>query len=212
MKKNYERYFGKNIARKLYVIGLALAVIGLIVSYFIWAGYGVPLMVVGVLLFFVSSSTQVSDKAVDEKIEAVVEEYAKQKIEGRMIGKEKLDSRDFSVFTGFIRETPEVRFKSGSDGKMRTSRYYVTAVSASKENCKVFTTIYDLISDEVPRDKMISTKGADKVEFSKEPTQFPAGNYKCELKVTKNGESETFEFYLPDDALADQLTEKIAKL
>lgn len=33
MNKRFERYFGKNIARKFYLVGIALVLIGLIVAF-----------------------------------------------------------------------------------------------------------------------------------------------------------------------------------
>ena len=66
-----------------------------------------------------------------------------------------------------------------------------------------------MLSEEKPRDMMISTKGAEEVNLTKVPTEFPKGNFKCELTITKNGERESLVFYVPDDALAEQLLSKV---
>lgn len=208
MSKKFERYFGKNLARKFYVAALALVVIGIIIAFVYWAGYGIPIAAVGVVIFFIASVFQVSDRDIDGHVNETFESYGR-KIDGRAFGKGTLDARNFSMFKGFICEGEKNRFKSGGDGKLRTSKFYITAISAEKGDVKIFSTVYDILSDETPVDRWIYTKGADGIEFSKEPTEFPKGNFKCLLKVTKNGESEELEFYLPDDALADKLIDKI---
>lgn len=126
------------------------------------------------------------------------------------MGKSTLDAKDFSVFKGFIYEGENNRFKSGSDGKLRTSKFYITAISAEKKDCKIFTTVYDLLSNNNPADAYIFTRGADEVRLSREATEFPKGHNKCTLTVTRRGESEEIIFFLPDDALAEKLIEKIS--
>ncbi len=208
MEKRFARYFGSNIARKLYLLGFGMMVVGLAVAYFYWVVYGMPITVIGLVLFFASSALQISDKDMDTKVAEDVNKYVKEKIDGRTIGKETLDGRDFSVFYGYIRENGGVRFKSGSDKKLRTSSYYVTAISAKKNDCKVFMTVYDLLSPETPNDQMIFTKGADEIAFEKEAIEFPKGNFRCKLRVDRKGETEEMIFFLPDDALAERLLEK----
>lgn len=212
MKKRFDRYFGNNIGRKFYIASLAFIVIGVIIGYAYWWGYGMPLMVLGVIGFLVSSGIQVSDKDVDEHIQNTLETY-KEKLNGRAFGKETLDSRDFSYFYGFIREDAHTRFVSGRDGKVRTSKYYITAISAKPHNAKVFTVTYDLLSNEnEPNDSFISTNGAHSLELASENLEFPAGNKKCTLTVgTETTQNETFTFYVPNDALADKLLDTIAK-
>lgn len=208
MKKRFERYFGSNIGRKIYVVCIALIAAGAIIGYGYWWGYGMPLIIIGAAGFFVTAGIQVSDKDVDEHINTVVEEY-KKKIDGRVIGKDKLDARDFSVFQGFIREDNETRFKAGTDKRVRTSKFYITALYADSKNFVAFTTVYDLLSDETPNDSMIFTKGADAVEFSSETIEFPTENKKCTLRTTRNGATEELVFFLPNDALADKLIAKL---
>ncbi len=211
MKKRFDRYFGSNIGRKFYIVSLVLIALGAIVGYFYWWGYGMPLIALGVIGFLVSSGIQVTDKDIDEHIQNTIEEF-KKRIDGRNIGKETLDSRDFSYFYGFIREDAQTRFVSGRDGKIRTSKYFITAISAKPKNVKVFTAVCDLLSEEPANDSFISTNGAYSVDLASENVEFPAGNKKCKLYVSMNEENEeALEFYVPNDALADKLLDMIVK-
>jgi hypothetical protein len=207
--KKYEKYFGKNIIRIIYVIGVALCFLGVFNLLLANPFFGAIFVTIGVITFFFTSHKQASDKDIDALLSKTQEEYRKAKIEGQVFEKEELNPSQFSVFGGFIRDSGEVRFKAGRDQKIRTSRFFVTALSVEKNDCKIFTTIYDIISGESVFDECLFTKGADKVEFSKEKIEFPRGIYKCTVKTERNGETNALSFYLPDDALADKLTEKI---
>ncbi len=211
MKKRFDRYFGNNIGRKFYVASLVAIAVGFIVGYSFWWGYGMPLIGLGVIGFLVSSGIQVTDKDVDERIMNTIEEF-KSRIDGRVIGKETLDSRDFSYFYGFIREDSQTRFIAGRDGKVRTSKYFITAISAKPKNAKIFSITYDLLSEETPNESFISTNGAYSIELTSENIEFPAGNKKCRLYVAMNEEKgETLEFFVPNDALADKLLNTAAE-
>ena len=209
MDKKYEKYFGRNVARIIYLIGVALCFLGVFNLLLGNPFYGAIFATIGVIVFFLTSHKQASDKDIDALLSKAQEEYHKAKIEGQVFEKTELDPSQFSIFGGFIRDSGEVRFKAGRDQKIRTSRFFVTALSVEKNDCKIFTTIYDIISGEAVFDESLFTKGADKVEFSKEKLEFPRGIYRCTVKTEKNGESDEFSFYLPDDALADKLTKKI---
>lgn len=210
MKSRFTRYFGANVARKLYIACIALIAIGFIIGYMYWWYFASPFVVVGTAGFLVCYGIQVSDKDVDEHIEKTVEDF-KKSIDGREIGKSVTDARNFSVFQSFLREDGETRFKSGSDGKLRTSKYFITAVSAEGKDITVFTAKYDLFSEETPADSFITTKGADSVEMTREIIEFPCNNRKCTLKVTRNDDVEELTFYLPDDAFADKMIAKFVK-
>lgn len=205
MDKRFERYFGSNIGRKIYIASIAVIAFGLILGWAYWWGYGVPIAAIGVAGFFVSYGIQVSDKDVDEHVANTVDAYAKEKIEGKTFGKGKYKSEDFSTFFGYIRNDSKTRFVAGSDGRIRTSKYYVTAISADNNQFTVFTSVYDLLSNEPPIEDMMTTKGAENIEFSTENTDFPSGNKKCTLKA----DDKELVFYLPNDALADKLIAKI---
>ncbi len=208
MKSRFTRYFGSNIARKIYVACLALIAIGAFIGYAYWWYYAAPFVIIGAIGFFICYGIQVSDKDVDEHIQKTVEDF-KSSIDGRTIGKDITDIRNYSIFQGFLREDGETRFKAGRDGKLRTSKYYITAVCAEGKSFSVFTAHYDLFSEETPNNCFITTKGADEIEFNREIIEFPGKNRKCTLKVTRNGVAEDLTFYLPDDALADKLIAKL---
>ena len=208
MKSRFSRYFGSNIGRKIYIASLALIAVGAAIGYGYWWGYGFPFIIVGAAGFFISYGIQVSDKDIDEHINKTIEDF-KNSIDGRTIGKDVIDVRNFSVFQGYLREDGETRFKAGRDGKLRTSKYYITAVYSDSKGFTVFSICHDLFSEDIPNDVMITTKGADEVEFSREIIEFPGKNRKCTLKTVVNGTTDELVFYLPDDALADKLISKL---
>lgn len=208
MKSRFTRYFGANIARKIYIACLALIAIGAVIGYVYWWYYAAPFIIIGAIGFFICYGIQVSDKDIDEHIQKTIEDF-KSSIDGRTFGKDVVDARNFSVFQGFLREDGETRFKAGQDGKLRTSKYYITAVCSEGKNLSVFTVQHDLFSDQIPNNCFITTKGADEIKFNREIIEFPSKNRKCTITVTKNGESEDLTFYLPDDALADKLISKL---
>ncbi|MBR5779676.1 MAG: hypothetical protein IKY21_03520 [Clostridia bacterium] len=210
MKSRFTRYFGANVARKIYIACIALIAIGFVIGYMYWWYYASPFVVIGTAGFLICYGIQVSDKDVDEHIQKTVEDF-KNSIDGREIGKTVTDARNFSVFQSFLREDGETRFKAGSDGKLRTSKYFITAVSAEGKDLTVFTAKYDLFSEETPKDSFITTKGADSVEMSREIIEFPGHNRKCTLKVTRENVVEELTFFLPDDSFADKMTARFLK-
>ena len=58
-------------------------------------------------------------------------------------------------------------------------------------------------------DKLISSIDTEIKAFSKESIDFPQKLHKCKLIAVIDGSDSEFEFYLPADALADKLIEKI---
>ena len=206
MKKRFDRYFGNNIGRKLYIASLALIAVGVIIGYFYFWGYGMPLAALGVIGFLVCSGIQVTDKDIDEHIENALEEF-KKRIDGRVLGKKTLDARDFSYFCGFLREDSQTRFVSGRDGKVRTSKYFITAISASRNGSVIFSAVCDLLAEnEIISESFIETNGSEKADLATEVLEFPAGNKKCTLTVN---DGETLLFYVPNDALADKLLDTV---
>lgn len=204
--KFYGKYFGRNIARIFYLISVGFLGFGAPHVVFGNPFIGMFFCTIGVVIFFLTSHKNVSDKHIDELVSKYQESYIINKIDGKSHGKEILNGKDFSVFSGFIRDSGEVRFKSGSDQKIRTSRFYITAISAKKNDFKVYTTVYDILSQTEPLDKSFFIKTEDITEFLKEEVQFPRGNYKCTLKTAE----QEFVFYIPNDALADKLISKLA--
>lgn len=208
MKNRYAKYFGKNISRTVYVIGSGLSCVGLFCILFSHRGFGLLSCVVGVTLFFLTSHLQISDKTIDELLEKAITNYKKEKIEGVVVGKTELAPERFYEFNGFIRDNGEVRFKRGRDEKIRTSRYFVTAISAEKKDFCVFTTVYDMLA-ETEESRMCCSLGAEEISFDKEIIEFPQKLRKCSLKLKKENSCEEMTFYLPADALADKLIDKI---
>ncbi len=211
MDKKYEKYFGKNVARILYVISVGLLfyeVFNLTIGRGLFVGLAGG---IGLILFFSTSHRQASDKDIDEIVQKAEDAYLEKKVIGKTVAKQELDGKDFSVFSGFIRDSGDIRFKAGRDEKIRTSRFYVTAISCKKNDCKVFTTVYDIITGQEVSDSMICTAEYDAVSVSKEKIEFPRGSYKCRFSLVRNEEMQDFEFYIADDALADQLLERVEK-
>ena len=210
MKSRFTRYFGANIARKIYIACPALIAIGAVIGYVCWFYYAAPFLIIGIIGFFICYGIQVSDKDIDEHIQKTIEDF-KSSIDGRTFGKDVVDVRNFSVFQGFLREDGETRFKAGQDGKLRTSKYYITAVCFEDKNLSVFAVQYDLFSDQIPNNCFITTKGADEIKFNREIIEFPDHNRKCTLKVTRKNVVEELTFFLPDDSFADKMTARFLK-
>ena len=206
----YAKYFGKNTARIFYCIGVGLALFGVVNCIVGNAFWGFFACVIGVALFFITSHKQVSDKHIDDLVAETVTAYKEEKIKGVSFFREEVDPDKFSLFYGFIRDNGEVRFKAGRDGKIRTSRFYVTAISAERDDCKVFTSVYDILSGEV-KDAKLCTKNASDVRFEKQEIEFPRGNYFCNITQSINERAEEINFYIPADALADKLTSMIGQ-
>lgn len=213
-KKNmYEKYFGKNIARIVYLISCGLLIYGcfnVLVGNSYW---GAIYCVIGVVPFFFVYHKQVSDKHMDELVDKTKEEYLDKNIKGKTINKQELNPSKFSTFNGFIRDAGNVRFKMCRDGKMRTSKYYVTALSINRDECIVSMSTYDLIKEETRHSEIVIVTPENKVNFAKKEIEFPKGNFECTLTYLLNSEEKEIKFYLPTgDYLAEQLMEKIAAL
>lgn len=212
-KNKYERYFGKNIARIVYLISCGLLLYGgfsIVVGNSYW---GAVYCVIGLLPFFLVSHLQVSNKQIDEIVETSAETYLDKHIKGVVINKRELDPADFATFSGFIRDSGDVRFKSCRDGKMRTSKYYVTAINVTKHECAVSMTTYDLINETNCVIEPIVVRAEEKVSFTAKEIEFPRGNYECTLIYHQNDEEKELRFYLPTgDYLVGQLIEKMSEL
>lgn len=209
-KNKYERYFGKNIARIVYLVSCGLLLYGgfnIVVGNSYW---GAIYCVIGLLPFFIFSQMQVSNKQIDEVVEASAESYLEKHIKEKVVNKRELNPADFVVFKGFIRDSGDVRFKSCRDGKMRTSKYYVTAINVTKQETAVSMTTYDLINETDCTIDPVVVKSNEKVSFTAKEIEFPKGNYECSLVYNQNAEQKEIKFYLPTgDYLVGQLIEKI---
>lgn len=208
MNKRYARYFGKNIVRIIYAVSCGLLCYGcfnIVVGNSYW---GLIYCMIGLIPFFLTSHIQVSDKAIDELIETRIEKFKEERLKDIVVGKTEITSDKFSTFSGFIRDGGDVRFKRGRDEKIRTSRYFITAVAVDKKEFTVVTSVYDMLSDE-RTDKFVSSIDNEIKEFSKESMDFPQKLHKCRLLTVIDGEKQEFVFYLPSDALSDKLIVKI---
>ncbi len=208
MNKKFDKYFGNNIARKIYIAGIILIGIGIIIAYAYWAGYGIPIAALGIIAFFATSSFQVSDRDIDEQVASSEAVFLKNEVEGKSIRKENLILEDFSVFSGYICDS-ETRFKAGSDGKIRTSKYFITAICEKNKHHVVATSVFDLLSNKPANAEIITTKDADLIKVTTIPTEFPKGNLKCTLSIMRSETEEKYDFYLSDDALAEQFIAKM---
>lgn len=211
MNKRFQRYFGRNIASKIYVAGIVLIAVGVAVSFVYSAFYGIPIAAVGVLIFFITSAFKVSDGDLDAFVAKCAEEYGNRNIEGRTVGKKTLAAKDFSIFCGFFSDSKNTRFKSGRDGKIRTSRFFITAISVSKGEVHIFSSLFDTLDDNKEVKSEIHIGQNDETELKKVDLEFPHGIFKIALNAVSDGGSKSVNFYLPDDALADQLLDKIEK-
>lgn len=208
MNKRFSRYFGKNITRIIYTTSCALLIYGcfnIVVGNSYW---GMIFCILGIIPFFVTYSMQVSDASIDELVDRSVERFKEERLKDVIVGKTAIGEDKFSTFSGFIRDGGDVRFKRGRDEKIRTSRYFVTSVSVDKKEFTVLTSVYDMLSD-AKTDKFISSIDTEIKEFSKENIEFPQKLLKCKLVAVIEGSDTEIEFYLPSDALADKLIEKI---
>lgn len=207
--KKYAAYFGRNAARIVYLISVGFLGLGVFNVFLYSRWLGGVFCTIGAILFIFTSAKQVSDKHIDELVSKTENEYVKTKIEGKIVDKSPLDGNAFSVFSGFIRDSGSVRFKAGGDQKIRTSRFFVTALSVQKNDFKIFKTVYDIIADKEIVDEAVFIKNAENVSVKKTEIEFPRGIFGYEIGFTKGGNTEVFKFYLPDDALADKLISKI---
>lgn len=212
MNKQFNRYFGKNVLSKLYTLGIALVAIGVVVLFAYNPFFGVPIAAIGVLIFFITSAFKVSDGDIDAFVAKCAEEYGEKNIDGKTVGKKVLEAKDFSVFYGFFADSSNTRFKSGRDGRVRTSKFFITAISVSKGEAHIFSSLYDILDEGKEAKSELHIGQNDEISLKKVDLEFPHGISAIELNASGEGGSKAINFYLPDDALADQLVDKISKL
>lgn len=211
MKKNkYEHYFGKNIPRKIFLVSCGCMCLGAF-NWFVGIPWiGAQLIVFGGIAFFFTVHKQVTNKAVDDKVYETQKEYAKKHLEGKLVNKRELTGKEFTAFSGYIRDSGDVRFRMCSDRKLRTSKFYVTAFSLDNKECMVSAKIYNLITEQESEEQFICAKSTDRVEFSKTEIEFPKGNYECVLSAEDESGKRELRFYLPvGDYVAEQFIVKM---
>ncbi len=212
MKSPYESYFGKNIARIVYLIACGLLIYGCF-NVFVGNRYwGAIYCVIGVVPFFFTTHKQISNKTIDEKVYKTEKEYAEKHIKGKSVGRRELAHADFTSFSGYIWDDSGVRFKLCSDKKLRTSKFYVTAASASHKEIIISSSTYNLLNDEKSQEQYIVIEKGDAFSFQAKDTEFPKGNVECVITPEENTGKAEVCFFLPKgDYLAEQIIEKISK-
>ncbi len=212
MKNPYEYYFGKNIPRIIFLISCCILGFGGF-NYAVGNSYGASIFcMIGVVPFFFTVHLQVTNKSIDDKVEKTRKEYAKKYIQGKTAGKRELAPAEFTAFSGYFWDKSGVRFKSCNDKKLRTSKYYVTAISLTTKECFVSTTEFNLLSEEAPQERFVAFDKGEEISFQTKEAEFPKSNFLCTLSAVNNGEIKEFCFYLPKgDYLAEQLIEKISE-
>ena len=214
MKKNIERYFGNNIATVLYIVSGILIAGGLVGIFFHrWVVIMAGLTLVGVVLFFITIRLKITDRDFDEPMKKATENYKKDFIIGKIVDRKMLDEDDFDVFSGYLFESdiPNLKRKVGSDGKNRSSRYYVAALKATRTEFAIFYSEYDLLSGENVH-RFVNGKRGDPVSLTRPEEKPVFGDFRYELRIEKNGTEETLAFHLPDDALVDEKLKLIENL
>lgn len=204
-KKYFERYFDSKIWNVLFYVSFALIAAGVPTIYFYWPLMGLGIILLGAVLFLVSSSFRVTEKDVDEKVAETKQNYGLEMINGKFIGRRELNDKDFTYFSGYICDGKGVRFKSGRDGKVRTSRYYVTAMCVEPGGFTVQCSFYDLFEKEKREDVIVALRKGEDMTLVREPSDFPRG----QVKYTAPDGSV---FWLPDDAVADDLINRIKRI
>lgn len=205
MKKNYERYFTNNLATAFYIAGAAMVVVGLI-GIFFWEYVLImaALVVVGLVLFFITVPMKITDKDYDMPKNHSFDSYKKEHIEGKTIDRKMLDPEQFDLFSGYLFDQPDIKRKVGRDGVLRSSRYYVAALKASRTGFMIFYSEYDMLSGE-SNHRFIQGQQGDLVGYQKAKEKPAMGDYRYLVSVEKDGSKEKEEllFHLPDDALVD---------
>lgn len=205
-KKNYlERYFNTKIWNILYFSGFGVIAAGAAVAYLYWGFLGLCIVGVGVVMFLLSTSFRITEKDIDACVAETKENYGRDMINGKYAGKRELNAKDFKYFSGFIRDKANVRFKSGRDGKIRTSRYYITAICVDAGGFVAQCSIYDLFGREKREDSFIALRKGQDMNLTAEKAELPRGN----VKYTA---ADGSVFWLADDALADDLISRIRRI
>lgn len=182
-------------------------------NYAVGNSYGASILFVtgGIPIFF-TVHKQVTNKSIDEKVYKTEKEYAEKHIKGKLVGRRELAPADFTSFSGYIWDNSGVRFKLCSDKKLRTSKFYVTAASASHKEIIISSSTYNLLTDEKSQEQYIVIGKDDAFSFQAKDTEFPKGNVECVITPEENTGKAEVCFFLPKgDYLAEQIIEKISK-
>ncbi|MBR4799430.1 MAG: hypothetical protein IK047_04115 [Clostridia bacterium] len=203
--KYLERYFDTKIWNVLYCASFGLIAFGAVFAWYIHAYIGMGIIALGVATFLASSSFRVTEKDIDEKVSEIKEAYGRELINGRFAGGHELNDKDFVYFSGYIRDKDGVKLKSGRDGKLRTGRFYVTAIKVEPGGYIAQCSVYDLFGKEKREDSFVSLRKGQDLSLTAEKQEFPKGN----VKYTA---ADGTVFWLRDDAQADDIIKRIKRI
>lgn len=209
--RNMSRYFGNNLATVLYIVSIAMIVVGLLGVFFryfiLYAGI---LAVLGIVLFFITVRLKITDSDYDGVVNASVDSYRGKHLSDVIINRKKADPESFDLFTGYLYDRPGTLRKQGKDGKMRSSRYYITALKANRAGFIVSSSEYDTLTGDESHRLVHAEPG---VSFTLEhPADKLLGDRRYVLRFADDGAEPDFVFHLPDDALADEKVKAIEEL
>ena len=203
-RKTMERYFGNNLATVFYIISgflIAAGLIGIFFRFYIIICAAVT--IVGIILFFITIRMKITDKDYDEPLNKSADSYKKEHIENYSINRKPLDPETFDLFYGYLFDQPGIKRKVGKDGKMRSSRYYVTALHADRNGFVIFYSEYDNL-DGHEEHRVIHAHTGDQVSVER-PSEKPVfGDFRYTISVQSAEEAASLSVHLPDDALVDE--------
>ena len=209
MKKQYERYFGKNIATLIYILSAIVAIAGLIVTFFRWWHFGFIFTIIGAIVFFITVRLKITDKDLDAKLSDIAEKYKTARIQETIVNRKPLDPEPFDIFSGYVCDSADCKAKIGSDGKVRSSHLFVTAIQADRHGFNLFYSVYDLFENQEPVHTFLNSDGVSVLDVDSVEVKIPHGIKKHSVHYRKDNAEQTFVFYAQDDALVDELIRKI---
>lgn len=210
--KNMNRYFGNNLATVFYVLSFAMMAIGLVgvfLGYFYF--YAGCLALIGVVLFFITVRMKITDKDYDEVMSRSVSQYKEKYLEDKMINRKKVEPETVDLFYGYLFDQAGLKRKLGKDGKMRSSRYYITAVRVNRTGFLISYSEYDTLTGDESH-QFIYAEPENDVSLER-PREKPAlGDSRYVIHIGGEKEETVLVFHLPDDALADEKLKAIEDL
>ncbi len=179
-----DRYFATNrTAKILRYLSIILVVVGLAILFFAY-GFGmlgIPIVILGGILYFACTSMTVSDKEYDRHMDDMLKTLNNDDIDSTYIKKWEFSAYGIGA-----------KCKRGSDAKHRTDHYTLTRVFVSKTTITIFR--YDInVSGNIERHEFESNIKDTKIKcITKEhlSTSF------CYLEITSKLQ-DVFNFPVP---------------
>lgn len=201
---NFERYFGNNLATVLYIISgivIAAGLIGIFFRFHIVLFAAVT--VAGIVLFFITIRLKITDKDFDEPLNKAVAGYKKEHVGNQTVKRKPVDPDGFDLYYGYLFDQPGLKRKIGTDGKPRSSRFYITALQTGREDFLLSYSEYDVLSGSETHRFIHGEKG-DEIRLERPDVKPEIGDFRYTVRLTTATGSETLVFHLPDDALVDE--------